>query len=301
MKPGLMLLTVWLGACTSAAADHERLGDRAYREGRFAAAIAEYRAAGKGHGSARLSAKLGSAALHERDLGTAIEAFVALKESDPSRGAEAASGLERVAYLATHGGVSQPVQLAAAVRALRTVAPGRPLGRFAFASTAGLDAGEAIGALPAALAAASDARTVDSLLVAYGDAQRVTTACEAATHTFGVVLRRTRNGGLRSTASLGIGACALRLGLDALAAEQAELAERWFESAVSAAPATPFGWRASIGLGDARVRQGDVLGAAIAYQSVLSAATVPDSLTKLAADKLNALGGSPPPAPGDGQ
>jgi hypothetical protein len=76
------------------------------------------------------------------------------------------------------------------------------------------------------------------------------------------------------------------------------VAERWFESAVSAAPATPFGWRASIGLGDARVKQGDVLGAAIAYQTVLSAASVPDSLNKLAADKLNALGGSPPASEG---
>jgi tetratricopeptide (TPR) repeat protein len=297
MRTGL-LLALWLGGCTSAAADHERLGDRAYREGNFAAAMAEYRAAAKGHGSARLYAKLGSVALHERDLGAAIEAFAALKEADPSRAAEAAVGLERAAYLAAHGGSAQVAQLAAAVRALRAVAPGRPLGRFAFASPAGLDASEALGALPAALAAASEARAVDSLLVAYGESQRVTTACEAATHTFGIVLRRTRNSGLRTTSALGIGACALRLGLDALAAEQPDVAERWFESAVSAAPATPFGWRASIGLGDARVKQGDVLGAAIAYQTVLSAASVPDSLNKLAADKLNALGGAPPASEG---
>jgi len=288
-------LLVALAGCSSAAADHERLGDRAYREGNFAGAIAEYRAAGKGHLNARLAAKLGSAALHDRDLSTAIEAFAALKEADASRSAEAAAGLERAANLAAHGGVSQLATLAAAVRALRSVAPGRPLGRFAFASSAELDATQAIGALPAALAAASEARTVDSLLIAYGQAQQVTTACEAATHTFGVVLRRTRNPGLRTTAALGTGACALRLGLDALAAEQAELAEHWFDAALSAAPATPFGWRASIGLGDARMRQGDLLGAALAYQTVLSAASVPDSLNKLASQKLNALG-APPPA-----
>ena len=157
-----------------------------------------------------------------------------------------------------------------------------------------LEATEALGALPAALASATDSRTVDSLLVAYGEAQRVTTACEAATHTFGAVLRRARNAGLRATAAQGIGACALRLGLDALAGEQAEVAEHWFETAVSAAPATPFGWRAAIGLGDARLTQGDVLGAAIAYQGVLSAAGVPDTLQKLAAGKLNALSGAPP-------
>jgi hypothetical protein len=93
-----------------------------------------------------------------------------------------------------------------------------------------------------------------------------------------------------------VSACALRLGLDALAGEQAEAAERWFEAAIAAAAATPSGWRAQIGLGDARLSQGDVLGAAIAYQTVVSAVGVPDSLAKLATGKLNALGGATPPA-----
>ncbi|HEV8598051.1 MAG TPA: hypothetical protein VGQ69_01675 [Gemmatimonadales bacterium] len=290
----VLLLGLLIGGCSPAAADHERLGDRAYREGRYVAAVAEYRAAGRSRGGGRVYAKLGSAALHDRDLTTAIDAYVALKAADPSRAAEAAAGLERAAYFATHGGTPQPAQLAAAVRALRAVAPGRPLGRFGLGLVAGLDAAEALGALPAALASASDSRSVDSLLLAYGEAQRVTTACEAATHTFGAVVRRSRNAGLRATAAQGIAACALRLGLDALSGEQAELAERWFETALSAAPATPSGWRATIGLGDARMSQGDVLGAAIAYQSVLSAAGVPDTLQKLAAGKLDALGGIPP-------
>ena len=294
MIPIVLLLGALFGACSPVAADHERLGDRAYREGRYVAAVAEYRAASRSGGSARVYAKLGSAALHDRDLTTAIEAYAALKAADPSRAAEAAAGLERAAYLATRGGAAQPAQLAAAVRALRTVAPGRPLGRFGLELVTGLDAAEALGALPAALASASDSRSVDSLLLAYGEAQQVTTACEAATHTFGAVVRRTRNPGLRSTAAQGIGACALRLGLDALSGEQAELAERWFDAAVSAAPATPFGWRAAIGLGDARVSQGDVLGAALAYQAVLSAAGVPDTLQKLAAEKLDALSSIPP-------
>lgn len=290
----VLLLGPLLGACSPMAADHERLGDRAYREGRFVAAVAEYRAAARSRGGARVYAKLGSAALHDRDLSTAIDAYAALKAADPARAAEAAAGLERAAYLATHGEAAQPVQLAAAVRALRMVAPGRPLGRFGLELVAGLDAAEALGTLPAALASASDARSVDSLLLAFGEAQRVTTACEAATHTFGAVLRRTRNAGVRTSAAQGIGACALRLGLDALSGAQAELAERWFEAAESAAPATPFGWRATIGLGDARMSQGDVLGAAIAYQSVLSAAGVPDTLQKLAAGKLDSLSRLPP-------
>ena len=39
-----------------------------------------------------------------------------------------------------------------------------------------------------------------------------------------------------------------------------------------------------------------ILGAALAYQSVLSATGVPDSLIKLATEKLNALGAAPPGA-----
>lgn len=284
------------GACTTAAADHERLGDRAYREGRFPDAVAEYRAAQKSGGQTRVWAKLGGAALHERSLGVAIEAFSALESADPSRSAEAAAGLERVAHLAERGGAADLVHLAGAVRAIRTAAPGRPLGRFALAPTSGLPAQEALGALPAALASASAGRSVDSLLVAFGNAQRVTTACETATRTLQTVLRRTRDPGLRASASEGVSACALRLGLDALAGEQAEAAERWFEAAIAAVSATPTGWRAQIGLGDARLAQGDVLGAAIAYQTVVSAVGVPDSLAKLASRKLNTLGGGTPPS-----
>ena len=283
------------GGCSTAAADHERLGDRAYREGRYTDAVAEYKAAQKSGAQTRVWAKLGSAALRDRSLAVAIDAFSALETADPSRSAEAAAGLERVAHLAERGGASDLVHLAGAVRALRTVAPGRPLGRFALAPASGLPAQEALGALPAALASASDGRSVDSLLVALGNAQRVTTACETATRTLQTALRRTRNPGLRATASEGVSACALRLGLDALAGEQAETAERWFEAAIAAASATPSGWRAQIGLGDARLSQGDVLGAAIAYQTVTSAVGVPDSLAKLATGKLNALGGSTPP------
>lgn len=295
MRRVALLLALLAGGCVTAAADHERLGDRAYREGRFADAVAEYRAAQKSGVRDRVWAKLGAAALHDRALALGIEAYVELATADPSRAAEAAAGLERVAHLAERGGSGDLIHLANAVRALRTVAPGRPLGRFALAPAAGLPAVEALGALPAALASASDSRIVDSLLVAYGKAQQLTTACETATRTLRAVLRRTRDAGLRASAAEGVGACALRLGLDALAAEQAAAAERWFEEAIATAAATPSGWRAQIGLGDARLSQGDVLGAAIAYQAVAGAAGVPDSLATLAEGKLNALGGAAPP------
>ncbi|HEV8149458.1 MAG TPA: hypothetical protein VGP61_04675 [Gemmatimonadales bacterium] len=291
---GLLLVALLPLACPGAASDHERLGDRAYREGRYAVAVAEYDAALKPHGGARLLAKLGSAALHTGELLRAIEAFAALKVADGSRAAEAAAGLERAAELAARAGQTQVATLAAAVRALRVVAPGRPLGRFGVAPAAGLEVSEALVALPPALASASSSRTVDSLLLAYGEAQRVTTACEAATHSYGAVLRRSRDAGLRATAAQGVANCALRLGLDALAGEQEQTAEQWFERVRSALPATPFAWRAAIGLGDARLKQGDVLGAAVAYQSVISASSVPDSLLKLATEKLNALSAAPP-------
>ncbi len=150
--------------------------------------------------------------------------------------------------------------------------------------------------LPAALASARDGRAVDSLLLAVGTAQRVTTDCESASRTFKTVLRRTRDDGLRRTAAQAMSVCAVRLGLDALATQQPEAAERWFEEAVNAAGATAWGWRASVGLGDARLGQGDVLGAALAWQSVISVAGAPDSLVQLATHKLNALGAAPPQA-----
>ncbi|MCL4865235.1 MAG: hypothetical protein KJZ47_05025, partial [Gemmatimonadales bacterium] len=72
-------------------------------------------------------------------------------------------------------------------------------------------------------------------------------------------------------------------------------AERWFDEAASTDYAGAVGWRARIGYGDARGRQGDLLGAAAAYQSVLSGQQVPDSLLRLAEERLNAIGGSLPP------
>lgn len=296
MKRAGLLVALSLAGCAKAAADHERLGDHAYREGRFSQAIAEYRAAQKSGGRARIWAKLGSAALHERDLGAAVLAFTQLEAADHSRSAEAAAGLERAARMAERAGDVEMVNLAAAVRSLRIAAPGRPLGRFAMAPLTGLPAMEALGLLPAALASATDGRAVDSLLLAVGAAQRVTTDCEGASRTLKTVLRRTRDNGLRKAASQSMSVCAVRLGLDALASQQPEAAEHWFEEALTAAGASPWGWRASVGLGDARLGQGDVLGAALAYQSVMSAAAAPDSLVKMATLKLNALGSASPPA-----
>jgi hypothetical protein len=92
--------------------------------------------------------------------------------------------------------------------------------------------------------------------------------------------------------------CALLLGQDAVGVNNGAEAERWFEVVLGSAAGTERGWRAQLGIGDARMLQGDALGAAVAYQAVVSAGTVPDSLRAAAISKLNGLGAaSPGPSP----
>jgi hypothetical protein len=104
-----------------------------------------------------------------------------------------------------------------------------------------------------------------------------------------------------TVARAGLVACAGLLGQDALAARQANVAEKWFDLVLGVETDGPVGWRAQLGLGDARLMQGDALGAAVAWQAVLSAAGVPDSLRESAQAKLNSLGAAStePPAGGD--
>jgi len=292
--------SVLVAACNVAAADHERLGDRAFAESRYSVAVNEYQAAVRSGGRPRLWAKLGAAALHSRDPGTAIAAFERLGAEDGSRATEAAVGLERAAVMAEREGKPGAAHVVAAVRALRRISTGRPLGRFALAPEPEIAGTEALALFPAAVAAAGEGRRVDSLLVAWGAAQRRTTACEAATRTFRTALRRARDPSLRQTAQGGLAACALRLGLDALVAKRAEMAESWFEVVTSGAPDSPMAWQARIGRGDARLLQGDLLGAALEWQGVISSPGVPDSLVKAASSKLNALAAADTPPPLEG-
>ena len=297
----LPLLAV-LAACSVAAADHERLGDQAYRGGHFAEALGEYQAAQRSGVRTRVWAKTGSAALKAEDYAAATAAYSALAHDDPSRATEAAIGLERVARAAVRGGGSNLANVRKAVLALRAVSPARPLGSLARAPLeASTDASEALGLLPPAIATAGNTRSVDSLLLRYAEAQRTTVACDEAARTYRTLLRRTDDAGLKATGRSGLADCALLLGQDALTTKDGAAAERWFETVVGFEPETVRGWRAQIGLGDARVLQGDALGAAVAYQAVLSGAGVPDSLRNAATVKLNGLGAAStaPPADGD--
>jgi len=87
----------------------------------------------------------------------------------------------------------------------------------------------------------------------------------------------------------------LSLGLAALGGGRADDAAGWFVQAVRVDSTSWTGRRALIGLGDARVGQGDILGAAIAFQSVLDERASPtDSLAMMAADRLRSLGAAGP-------
>src|SRR2546426_6111576 len=171
-----ILWLVLLSGCPGAAADHERLGDRAYREERYEDALAEYLAAQRSNARSRVWAKAGAAALKAHKLAAAVDAYGRLAANDPTRVVEAATGLERVARQAERGGPADAPNLARAIVSLKTIAPRRPLGRLALSPAASSDP---LGLLPSALASARSARATDSPLLVYADAPRGTTPREA--------------------------------------------------------------------------------------------------------------------------
>ncbi len=150
----------------------------------------------------------------------------------------------------------------------------------------GADAAEVV---PAALAAASGRNMADPLLLAMGHAERTSGACDRAVPVLEVVLRRASGAEVRDTATTDLGWCELSLGLAALTNARPGEAERWLEEVGTRDPAGAVGRRALIGLGDARVKQGDTLSAVLAWQRVIAAPVAPDSLTQLAYLRLHDL------------
>ena len=288
-----LLLLVALAGCFGVGADHERLGDEALARGDAATAVAEYQAALGVRGSAQLYSKLGAAALRAGNRLQAAEAYRDLVADDPSRLDEAVTGLEITAEAAEHA--NDAAGLAVAVAALRDVAPDRLAARHALAlvRSGSLAPQELVAILPFALAAAPDAGVMDSLLAVYGSALRETTACEEAIQTFESLRRRTRDRRLLDRARDGLAACGLELGVEALAARDRFAAERWFAIAIRADSTGPAGRRALLEVGDLRRGQGDFLGAAMAYQSVLTV-TANDSLGRAAREKLDVIGAAVP-------
>jgi tetratricopeptide (TPR) repeat protein len=286
------LSALTLAGCLGVGADHERLGDEAIGRGNADQAISEYQAALAVRGSAQLYAKLGGAALRARRYREAATAYRDLVADDPSRLDEAATGLELAAEGAEHA--NDAAGLAAAVTTLRDVAPDRLVARHALALVrmGGLSATEQVAVLPFALAAAPDAGVTDSLLVAFGAALRETGVCDDAMRAFEAARRRTRDRRLGDLARTGITACGVSLGEAAVAARDPFAADRWLTLAVSADSNSLDGRRARLGLGDLRRAQGDLLGAAMAYQAVLSISST-DSLGNLARERLDVLGAAP--------
>ncbi len=280
-------------ACQRSAADHEELGDRAYAAGAYRDALAEYQLGVKAHpGSADLYAKSGAAALHVGEYQLAAEAYVALGEGDHSRSGEAADGLERVVRAAL--AANDRGDAARGLAGLRLVAPSRPLGRYArLAALDAADRGDTAGALallPSAAAAASDARSADSLLYVYGMAAVRARACSTAVPVFEGVIRRQREPAVADGAREGLGLCALVEGQRLLASDKPADAEAWFRRATAPGAPADVVRGAFLGLGDVKLAQGDVAGALESYQQALAGGTPGDTITQRAQEKINALG-----------
>jgi tetratricopeptide (TPR) repeat protein len=282
-----------LVGCPSMAADHERLGDRAYVAANYGDALTEYRLAllqAQGP-NARLHAKAAAAALHVGELKGAADEYLALARADGARTAEAADGLARVAQAATRG--SDRAALRTALTGLRELAEGPLPSGFAVQLAEQLDHGappaDILVVLPLAAAAAPDARLEDSLMFAYATVLARVGRCAPAVAVFEGIVRRQRVPSVVAGAAQGAGACALRLGRAALDGGRAGQAEEWFRRAVSQADDSPIGRAAYIGLGDVMAQRGDLVGAAEAYQRVLLGATPGDSVAALARDRLNRI------------
>lgn len=286
---------VFLLGCTGSAADHERLGDGAYALGEYGTALEEYRAAARRDDNARVWAKLGAAAYKSGDSREAVEAYSRLAAADPTRATEAARGLEQVTRAAERE--QNPALLREAVEALRRLEPERVSAQQTVLLVRGgqLEPTEAAGIGPLALAAAGDAATVDQMLLMYAGALQQTTACAEAADVFLAALRRSRDPGVRERASQGVGICGLQLGQEALLVGEPILAAQWFQRVAAVDSTTDRGRVALLGIGDARVAQGDILGGAIAYQDAMRAGAS-DSIIAMAESRLARLGAPSPPA-----
>jgi hypothetical protein len=203
---GVVLAVCVVLAC-SAGSGSERRGDQAYGAARYREALAEYQEAVKSEPAARVWAKIGAAALRANEAGTAADAYLRLAGEDPTRADEAAEGLELAARSAERADNIRALH--AAVTGLEAVAPERVAGRLALmlARQPKVDPADLVPLLPSAIAAASDPRTVDSLLGTYAAALRETAGCGAAVPVFRAVLRRSREQGLLDAAGAGIVAC----------------------------------------------------------------------------------------------
>ena len=292
LRPPLAFISavLALACCVGTAAEHEALGDRAYAERGFADALVEYRLyLTRDPGSQVVRAKAAAAALNAGELIVAAEEYIALAiGGDDESTAEAADGLERVVQAAAD--VGDRAALAAAVEGLRQIAPGRALGRFARQLASGLGEGppsdEKLLVLFYAAADAPDARTQDSLMYAYATGLRQLGRCESAIPVYESLMRRGLEPRVVDLSRGGLGYCALRLGQYAHGEGLPLTAEEWFTLAVTRAGNTEYGRAAYLGLGDVLFGRGELIGAAVAYESALMGGVPGDSISTIAVAKL---------------
>ena len=297
MRRPITLLAVVLLGCTRSAANHEELGDRSYAAAAYADALAEYQLGRRANaGSATLLAKVAAAAMHTEDYELAAESYRALAQHDRSRAEEAADGLDHVAKAAL--AANDRTALASALTGLRDVAPRRPLGRYvvlaALDAVQRNDTAEAKALLPVAAASAVDAARGDSLLFVYGMTLARVRDCSTAVRVFEGVVRRQRAPVVVESAREGLGLCALVEGQIALEQGRPEEAEGWFRRATAPGASPDVVRGAFLGLGDVRLKQGDIAGAIESYQQALAGGTPGDTISQRAHEKLNALGKAEP-------
>jgi tetratricopeptide (TPR) repeat protein len=288
-----LALAAALGPACGGGFDHERLGDRAYGDGRFDEAVSEYQEAVRARPDAVRLAKLGAAALHAGQLREGVEAYVRMAGDDPTRREEAAAGLEALARLAERDGNADVLQ--DVIAGLAAVDPERSTGEYALflVQNGRPDTADLVALLPGALAAAGAPETVDSLLIRYGRALQATAGCGQALLQFRAVLRRSQDSVSRRAARDGAADCAYELGERADSGGRTQEAALWFAEAARVDSTTPTGRRALLRYGASRLEQGDTLAAALAFQTVVSGGAA-DSMGLAAAARLTALGMSPP-------
>jgi hypothetical protein len=281
-----------VAGCSIGQGGREQLGDEAWHDARWADAVADYRAAGD---SPRLLAKLADATLQGGLLTQSAEAWTRLGTDAPDRAAEAAAGLARVASAAEQAG--NDAALAQAMAGLHRIAPGWPLQRVAarIGRVADLQPAAAADVIPALLSTSPGRAVAEPMLLALGRADRARGSCDVAVPILEGVLRTTTTAALRDSAATPLAWCELQLGLTALAAAHPGDAERWLDRAAQHDPNGAVARRARVAFGDALASEGDSAAARLAWQAVVTAPVPPDSLTQLAALRLQ----RPPAVVGD--
>lgn len=269
-----LCVTLACGGSTSV----ERRADGEAADGRWTEALASYRTAVERQPDGRVLAKLGAAALRVGNLPEAAAAFARLGGEDPSRQEEAADGLDLVARAADRAGDTTALRIA--IDGLRDVAPGRPVGRYVLAleTRGALSPADRLELTPAAVGAAPDGDTADSLLLQYAAILEGGNDCERAARIYQAVSMRST---LRQRA-LGAGRaeqrCALRVGQARLEAGAPADALAWLEEAIKADSASRSGVAALEAMARALTALGDTVGGTL-VQAVAERykAALPDS------------------------